>query len=339
MDNQPAAGSYIDITRRHTFGIPTKTFGWQEYASVGELQELLRGLHSRGVDFMPIGQGSNLLFLHDYHGVLLHSAIVGIELIEQAGDSVLVRAGSGVVWDDFVAYCVTSGWGGVENLSYIPGEVGASAVQNIGAYGVEACDAIYSVEAVDVTTGHVRNFLSEECAYGYRDSIFKQALRGRYIITYVTYKLSLSPVFRLEYGNLRQEAGANPTLQSIRDAVIAIRRRKLPETSEMGSAGSFFVNPVIPRRQYDELLGRYPDMPHYPVDETAVKVPAGWLIDKLGWSGKSRGGAMVYPRQCLVIVNTGSATADDVVGLAAEIIRSVWDTYQIEIKPEVNYIG
>lgn len=339
MDNQPAAGSYIDITRRHTFGIPTKTYGWQEYASVGELQELLRGLHSRGVDFMPIGQGSNLLFLHDYHGVLLHSAIVGIELIEQAGDSVLVRAGSGVVWDDFVAYCVTSGWGGVENLSYIPGEVGASAVQNIGAYGVEACDAIYSVEAVDVTTGHVRNFLSEECAYGYRDSIFKQALRGRYIITSVTYKLSLSPVFRLEYGNLRQEAGANPTLQSIRDAVIAIRRRKLPETSEMGSAGSFFVNPVIPRRQYDELLGRYPDMPHYPVDETAVKVPAGWLIDKLGWSGKSRGGAMVYPRQCLVIVNTGSATADDVVGLAAEITRSVWDTYQIEIKPEVNYIG
>ena len=159
MDNQPAAGSYIDITRRHTFGIPTKTFGWQEYASVGELQELLRGLHSRGVDFMPIGQGSNLLFLHDYHGVLLHSAIVGIELIEQAGDNVLVRAGSGVVWDDFVAYCVTSGWGGVENLSYIPGEVGASAVQNIGAYGVEACDAIYSVEAVDVTTGHVRNLL------------------------------------------------------------------------------------------------------------------------------------------------------------------------------------
>lgn len=339
MNNQSATGCYIDITKRHTFGIPTKTMGWQEYASVEELQEVLGGLRSRGIDFMPIGQGSNLLFLHDYRGVLLHSAIGGIELVAQEGDSVLVRSGSGVVWDDFVAYCVTSGWGGVENLSYIPGEVGASAVQNIGAYGVEACDAIDCVEAVDVNTGCVRKFQPEECSYGYRDSIFKQSLRERYIITAVTYRLSSRPQLRLDYGNLQQAVGENPTLQAVRDAVIEIRRRKLPETNELGSAGSFFVNPVIPRSQYDELLHLYPDMPHYPVDETAVKVPAGWLIDRLGWKGKSRGGAMVYPRQCLVIVNTGSATANDVVELAADIARSVWETYHITIKPEVNYIG
>lgn len=339
MDNQSAAGCYIDITKRHTFGIPTRAMGWQEYGSVEALQALLHDLRSRNVDFMPIGQGSNLLFLHDYRGVLLHSAIGGIELVEQDADNVLVRAGSGVVWDDFVAYCVASGWSGVENLSYIPGEVGASAVQNIGAYGVEVCDVISCVEAVDVMTGCVHKFLPDECAYGYRNSIFKQSLRGRYIITSVTYKLSRRPLFRLDYGNLRQAVGENPTLQSVRDAVIEIRRRKLPETNELGSAGSFFVNPVISRSRYDELLRRYPDMPHYPVDETAVKVPAGWLIDRLGWKGKSRGGAMVYPRQCLVIVNTGSATADDVAALAADIARSVWETYRITIKPEVNYIG
>ena len=339
MDNQSVAGCYIDITKRHTFGIPTRAMGWQEYASVEALQELLHDLRSRGTDFMPIGQGSNLLFLHDYRGVLLHSAIGGIELVAQDADSVLVRAGSGVIWDDFVAYCVASGWGGVENLSYIPGEVGASAVQNIGAYGAEVCDVISCVETVDVMTGCVHKFLPDECAYGYRDSIFKQSLRGRYIITSVTYKLSHRPLFRLDYGNLRQAVGENPTLQSVRDAVIEIRRRKLPETNELGCAGSFFVNPVISRSRYDELLCRYPDMPHYPVDETTVKVPAGWLIDRLGWKGKSRGGAMVYPQQCLVIVNTGSATADDVAALAADITRSVWETYRITIKPEVNYIG
>lgn len=339
MDNQSTVDCYIDITNRHTFGIPTQAMGWQEYASVEELQGLLYDLHKSSTKFMPIGQGSNLLFLHDYQGVLLHSAIRGMELVEQDSSSVQVRAGSGVVWDDFVAYCVASGWGGVENLSYIPGEVGASAVQNIGAYGVEACDVISGVEAVDVTTGHLRNFLPDECAYGYRDSIFKQSLRGKYIITAVTYKLSRKPQFRLDYGNLRQAVGANPTLQSVRDAVIEIRRRKLPETSEMGSAGSFFVNPVISRSLYSDLLLRYPDMPHYPIDDTTVKVPAGWLIDRLGWKGKSRGGVMVYPRQCLVLVNTGSATADDVVHLAADIADSVWDTFHIAIKPEVNYIG
>lgn len=328
----------IDITHRHTFGIPTQARAWGEYETVDELRELLHTAREIKLEFMPIGEGSNLLFLRNYEGMLLHSRIKTLQSVMVDDTTLLVQAGSGWIWDDFAAHCVAQGWAGLENLSYIPGTVGASAVQNIGAYGVEACDVIEQVTAIDTETLQEHTFTASECAYGYRTSRFKNEWRGKYIITAVTFRLSTSPQFRLDYGNLHEKVGDTPTLQSVRNAVIEIRRNKLPEPSEMGSAGSFFVNPVISRNHYTRLLKQYPDMPCYEIDDEHVKVPAGWLIDRQGWKGKNIGGAMVYPRQCLVIVNTGNARAAHVVQLASDIAFSVFEAYNIVISREVNYI-
>lgn len=328
----------IDITHRHTFGIATQARAWADYESVDELRQLIQEARTRGLEFMPIGEGSNLLFVKNYEGLLLHSEINSLNTITLSDNEVLVRAGSGWKWDDFVAYCVEKGWCGLENLSYIPGTVGASAVQNIGAYGTEVCDAIESVTVLDTDTLEEQILKGNECAYGYRTSRFKGVWRGKYIVTAVTFRLKLTPQYTLDYGNLREIVGDTPTLQSVREAVIKIRRSKLPEPSELGSAGSFFVNPVIARKHYNKLLEQYPDMPCYEIDEQQVKVPAGWLIDHAQWKGKTEGGAMVYPKQCLVIVNTGNAKAGHVVQLANDIAFSVFEKYGIIIRPEVNYV-
>ena len=328
----------IDITHRHTFGIATQTTVWGDYATIEELQELLAVARERNLRFMPIGEGSNLLFVKDFDGMLLHSTMTTLDVVSEDEKNIFVKAGSGWIWDDFVAHCVQQHWGGVENLSYIPGTVGASAVQNIGAYGVEACDVIESVDVLDVETLQTHTFAARECAYGYRTSLFKTEWRDMFIVTSVTFRLSKQPQYKLDYGNLRAMVGDTPTLQSVRDAVIAIRRSKLPEPAELGSAGSFFVNPVIAREHYNTLLATYPDMPCYEVDAERVKVPAGWLIDRQGWKGKCVGDAMVYPKQCLVIVNKGNARPGHVVQLAQEIAFSVFLAYRIVITPEVNYI-
>lgn len=328
----------IDITHRHTFGIPTQARAWGEYESVDELRQLLRVAREKNLAFMPIGQGSNLLFVRNYSGMLLHSAIKTLQVIAPDSNTVLVQAGSGWVWDDFVAHCIAQGWCGVENLSYIPGTVGASAVQNIGAYGVEVCDVIESVSVIDVDTFQEEIIAASECTYGYRTSRFKKEWKDKYIVTAVTFRLSKTPSYKLDYGNLRAQVGDVPTLQTVRDAVIDIRRSKLPEPVELGSAGSFFVNPIVSREHYNTLLKQYPDMPCYEVDADHVKLPAGWLIDRLGWKGKSIGGAMVYQKQSLVIVNTGNARAGDVVQLASDISFSVFEAYGVLIRPEVNYV-
>lgn len=328
----------IDITHRHTFGIPTQARAWGEYESIGELCQLLQVAREKELAFMPIGQGSNLLFVRNYSGMLLHSLIKTLQVVAINSNTVLVQAGSGWVWDDFVAYSIEQGWGGIENLSYIPGTVGASAVQNIGAYGVEACDVIESVAVIDVETLQEQTFTAAECAYGYRTSKFKKEWKDKYIVTAVTFRLTKTPVYKLDYGNLRAKVGDAPSLQSVRDAVIDIRRSKLPEPAELGSAGSFFVNPVVSREHYTQLLTQYPDMPCYDVDADHVKLPAGWLIDRQGWKGKGIGGAMVYQQQSLVIVNTGNARAGDVVQLASDIAFSVFDAYRVLIRPEVNYV-
>lgn len=328
----------IDITRRHTFGIKTQARAWADYDSVEELRQIILEAHAQELPYMPIGEGSNLLFVRDYEGLLLHSTIATLNVISCGNNEILVQAGSGWIWDDFVAHCVAQGWHGIENLSHIPGTVGASAVQNIGAYGIEACDVIESVAVLDTATLQESTIKGSECGYGYRTSHFKGAWKGKYIVTSVTYRLSLTPHYRLDYGNLRAVTGETPTLQEVRNAVIDIRRNKLPEPQDMGSAGSFFVNPVISRQHYNNLLTQYPDMPCYEVDSEQVKVPAAWLIDHLGWKGKSIGGAMVYPKQPLVIVNTGEAKAGHVVQLANDIAFSVFEKFTIIIRPEVNYI-
>jgi UDP-N-acetylmuramate dehydrogenase len=312
-----------------------------EYESVTELKEILLHQLCPEGKWLHIGGGSNLLFTGDFDGMILHSAIKGFEVVSENEDEVLVRAGAGEVWDDFVAYTVEKGWYGAENLSLIPGEVGASAVQNIGAYGVEAKDLIVKVDTLEVETGKERVFGNEECGYAYRESVFKHALKGKYIVTHVTYRLFKKPSYRLDYGNVRAELekrGCELTLENVRQTIIDIRESKLPDPKVQGNAGSFFMNPIVPRPLFEELLSKYPSMPFYEVDAERVKIPAAWMIDQCGWKGKQLGRAGVHNKQALVLVNCGGATGQEIIALSEEIQRSVLDKFGVRISPEVNFI-
>lgn len=306
-----------------------------EFANEDELKSALTGAVK---PLLFMGGGSNLLFLNNYSGTVLHSVIDNINIVAEDDNSVSVRVGSGVVWDDFVAYCVEKGWWGVENLSLIPGEVGASAVQNIGAYGVEVKDVLQSIEAISVDDLSKRIFTNAECNYAYRDSIFKKSLKGKYVITYVTYRLSKKANPNIGYGALKSVLAENPSLKEIRDAIIAVRNSKLPDPKVYGNAGSFFMNPVIPMEQFVELQSRYPEIPSYPASEGYIKVPAGWLIEKSGWKGKSLGNAAVYEKQALVLINRGGATGMEIKHLADTIIEDIKEIFGITLHAEVNYI-
>lgn len=325
----------------NTFGMDVKASLFVEYASVTELKDVLTNKDCLKSSWLHIGGGSNLLFTADYEGTVLHSAIHGYEVITENDETIEIRVGAGEVWDDFVAFAVKHGWYGAENLSLIPGEVGASAVQNIGAYGTEAKDLIVSVETVEVSTGRERVFTNDECRYAYRESIFKKELKGKYIVTYVTYRLGKRPVFNLEYGNVKGELekrGCGVTLENVRNTVIAIREAKLPNPKEQGNAGSFFMNPVVSRLQFEALQREYPDMPFYNVGEDKVKIPAAWMIDRCGWKGRQVGNAGVHTKQALVLVNCGGATGQEIVELSRQIQDSVFSKFGIVISPEVNFI-
>ncbi len=324
------------LLSRNTFGMDVKAKRFVEYDNEEELKALIPTLSG---EVLHMGGGSNLLFKGDFEGTVLHSAIKGIEVVDESAESALVRAGAGEVWDDFVAWAVERGYGGVENLSLIPGEVGASAVQNIGAYGVEAKDVIALVEAIDLSNGQKRVFGTEECNYAYRQSIFKNALKGKYAITYVTYRLQKQPVLKLDYGNIRAVLGDNGqhTISDVRQAIIDIRNAKLPDPKVQGNAGSFFMNPVVSREKFLSIQKDYPQMPFYDV-EGGVKIPAGWMIDQCGWKGKSLGRAGVHDKQALVLVNLGGATSDEIITLCNTICKDVKEKFGIDIHPEVNLI-
>ncbi|MBR6198128.1 MAG: UDP-N-acetylmuramate dehydrogenase [Bacteroidaceae bacterium] len=326
------------LLQHNTFGMKVRAKRFFEYKSVEELQQLIKSVP---IDepLLHIGGGSNLLFTGDYEGTILHSAIKGIEVVDETDDNILVRVGAGVVWDDFVAYCCEHNWGGVENLSLIPGEVGASAVQNIGAYGSEAKDTIVLVEAVELRTGQLRVLGNAECNYAYRQSIFKQELKGKYAITYVTYKLDKHPVLKLDYGNIRTELQSKEhvTISDVRQAIIDIRNTKLPDPKILGNAGSFFMNPVVSREKFLSIQKDYPQMPFYEVDN-GVKIPAGWMIEQCGWKGKSLGRAAVHDKQALVLINLGGATSDEIIALSDAVCKSVKDKFGVDIHPEVNFI-
>lgn len=324
----------------HTFGIDVKADYFIEYESINDLKAVLDTDVVKSNPILHIGGGSNLLFLRDYPGVILHSAIKSIEKVREDADFVFVEAGSGVEWDDFVAYCVDNGLAGVENLSLIPGEVGASAVQNIGAYGVEVQDVIEEVSAVELQSLKARTFSNAECGYGYRSSVFKRELKGQYIITSVLFRLTKQPIFKLNYQHLEEEVLKNGevSLQNIRQTIISVRESKLPDPKVSGNAGSFFMNPVISKEHFDKLLQAYPHMPHYFVSDAEEKVPAGWLIDQCGWKGRQIGNAGVHDKQALVLVNKGGATGADIVHLAEQIQASVKEKFGILLQPEVNYI-
>lgn len=324
----------------NTFGIDVNSKYYIEYDSVEELQSVLQSEIVKSNQILHIGGGSNLLFLNDFHGAILHSTIRFIKKISENVDSVFFEVGAGIVWDDFVAYCVEKDWVGVENLSLIPGETGAAAVQNIGAYGVEVEDVITEVKTVELATNSIRVFSNSECRYGYRESIFKNEFKGKYIITSVIFKLSKNAVYKLNYQHLEEEVlkTGEVNLHNIRQTIIAVRQRKLPDPKVIGNAGSFFMNPVISKKYFDELQYKYPDIPHYFVSATDEKVPAGWLIDQCGWKGKQIGNAGVHDKQALVLVNKGGATGAEIVYLAEQIQKSVNEKFGIELQPEVNYI-
>lgn len=330
------------LRAHNTFGIDASCRRFVEYTSVEEARSIACSLSVADRPLLIVGSGSNLLLTGDFPGTVIHSAIQGLS-VRIEGDEVYVRAGSGMDWDVVVARCVSNGWHGMENLSLIPGEVGASAVQNIGAYGVEACDIIYKVEAVGLADGEVVTFDGSDCSYGYRDSRFKHDWKNRYLITHVTYRLSRQFLPRLDYGNIRamldKKEIATPTAQQLRDVIVEIRRAKLPDPKVEGNAGSFFMNPVVTKAKFLELQSRYPDMPHYHIDEESEKIPAGWLIEQCGWKGRTVGHAGVHDKQALVLVNRGGATGAEVVSLCESIRKDVLRQFGIEIRPEVNIVG
>ena len=337
----PIAISHNYSLREHnTFGLEAKARQFIDYYSVEELGEILPALRDSGEPILHIGGGNNLLFTRDFEGTILHSCIKFIEEVSRDDHEVVIRVGSGVKWDDFCAEMARRNYYGSENLSYIPGEVGASAIQNIGAYGVEVESIIQQVETIEVSSGEPRVFDKSECEYGYRDSIFKSRLQGKYIVTAVVYRLSTVPVVHLDYGQLQQLRSHEgiPTAQEVRDAVIAIRQSKLPEPDELGSAGSFFKNPVVPVEVFRQIAASYTDVPHYVISEDEIKIPAAWLIDQCGWKGKRHGGAAVYEKQPLILVNKDHATPADIMELATLIEQSVMEKFNIQLSPEVNYI-
>lgn len=331
-----------NLLNHNTFGISGNCRRFVEFDNVDELQTCVRSITAEDKPLLIIGGGSNLLLTRDFPGLVLHSAIMGREVVKEGDGKVWLRCGSGETWDDIVAYAVEKGWYGAENLSLIPGEVGASAVQNIGAYGAEAKDLIAKVEAVEIATGNVVEFSNEDCRYAYRQSRFKNEWKDHYVITYVTYCFSLDFCPDLDYGNIRhslEEQGiSKPTAQQLRQTIINIREAKLPDPKVTGNAGSFFMNPVVGRDVYERLAAQHEGMPHYVVDADHIKIPAGWMIEQCGWKGASLGRAGVHDRQALVLVNRGGATGEEVVTLYKRIIEDVRAKFGIEIHPEVNVI-
>lgn len=323
------------LLNHNTFGINQSCKALYEPTTVKKLKDILPCL--RNEPLLIIGGGSNLLLTKDFDGNVLHPCIMGKEI-----NGELLRCGAGEEWDSVVEYAVENGLYDMENLSLIPGEVGASPVQNIGAYGMEAKDIIYKIEAVEISTGKEVVINPEDCHYAYRYSRFKDEWKGRYVVTYVTYKLSHSFTPRLDYGNLRTTLSSQgimePTAMDVRQAVISIRNAKLPDPKEEGNAGSFFMNPVVGKEKFESLLKEYPQMPHYNVDAEHEKIPAGWMIEQCGWKGKTLGRAGVHSKQALVLVNKGDATGEEVVALCQAIRRDVMDKFGIDIHPEVNII-
>ena len=333
------------LKAHNTFGIEAKCSRFLEYENVAEAQEVAGILRESDTPYIIIGGGSNLLLTQDFDGIVVHSRLMGTGPVSremQLMGPIPVSCGSGEVWDDVVAYCIAHGLYGMENLSLIPGDVGASAVQNIGAYGAEAKDLIVEVEAVEIASGRLVTFRGEDCGYGYRDSKFKHEWKNKYLITHVTYQLSTTFEPRLDYGNIRSELErkgiTTPTAQQLRDTIIEIRNAKLPDPKVMGNAGSFFMNPIVSREKYETLAVQYEGMPHYNIDADKVKIPAGWMIDQCGWKGKSLGRAGVHDKQALVLVNRGGATGAEIVALCETIRKDVKAKFDIDIHPEVNII-
>ena len=329
----------IDLKDFTTFGVSANARHFATFSSEEEARALVR---NNTEELLILGGGSNLLLTQDFNGLVLKNEIKGITVSEKEDTSVVLKVGAGEVWHDLVLYTIEHGYHGLENMSLIPGSVGASPMQNIGAYGVEIKDVFEKLEALEIQTAEIHNFSKDACRFGYRESVFKRALKGKYIITYVYFHLSLTEKVSTHYGAIESELTkqgiSNPTSKDVSNAVIAIRSSKLPNPKELGNAGSFFKNPVVPIETYNKIKEVYLDVPSYPIDEKSVKVPAGWLIETAGWKGKQVGACGVHKNQALVLVNYGGATGNEIYKLSTAIIEDIVHKFGITLEREVNIL-
>jgi len=326
----------------NTFGLDVKTKKFLSINSVNEIKEYLNCEKIEIGKTLVLGSGSNILFQNNYDGLVLKSNIMGIHELEKNDDSVILEVGSGVIWDELVTYAVERNYGGIENLSLIPGTVGAAPIQNIGAYGVEFEEVFVSLDAINLITNELKTFKKEECEFDYRDSIFKRKLKNKYLITKVVVKLSLSPILNVSYRAIREYLQENDcktlNVKSVSEIVKQIRNSKLPNPSKIGNAGSFFKNPIIDQNVFDVLKSKYEDLVFYKIGPNQYKIPAGWLIEKTGLKGKRIGNVGVHNKQALVLVNHGNANGSELVNLAEEIKTRIYDKFNINLKTEVNIV-
>ncbi len=329
----------VNLLPHNTFKISVISDYFIEFFSIEMLQEALIFLKSRKIPYLVLGGGSNVLFTQNFRGLILKNGLKGKEIIQEDNDFVWIKVYSGENWHELVEFCVNSNWGGIENLALIPGTVGAAPIQNIGAYGAELKDVFFSLEALHIPSGEIRTFFLQDCAFGYRDSIFKREYKNLYIILTVTLKLQKKPVLNYSYADVQRYFEKNdlqPSIYNIFQAVISIRKEKLPDPNEVGNAGSFFKNPYVSRDLFHHIQAKYPQMPSYPVDNQTYKIPAAWLIEQCGWKGFRSGNYGVHPKQPLVLVNYGNAPGKQIYELAQKIQQSVKQKFDIELEPEVN---
>ncbi|HZW61214.1 MAG TPA: UDP-N-acetylmuramate dehydrogenase [Candidatus Babeliales bacterium] len=327
----------------NTFGVEAKARYFINVQNREELQQLLNLENYRSVSKFILGEGSNTLFTKDYPGLVIKMTIKGIQIIDEDMKHIWIEAGGGENWHDFVMYCVNQGYAGIENLSLIPGTVGAAPIQNIGAYGAELSDVLFQLTAINIQTGSVHTFTNEACHFSYRDSIFKNALKDQYIIVSVILRLNKVPEFNIHYGNLKETLDNIPieelNIKTISDAVIRIRRSKLPDPKKIGNAGSFFKNPIVSQNDFLKLQKIYPKMPYFLTDdENTIKISAAWLIEQCGWKGKRFGDIGVYEKQALILVNYAKGNAAEIKNLAEQIQQSVYQQFGIFLHPEVVFV-
>lgn len=324
----------------HTFGTDVIARFFAEATTPDDIRSVIRIFKDNPLPKLIMGGGSNLLFTSDFPGIIYYPSIEGIEIQKMDDNHVWIKAYAGENWDRFVAFCVEKNWGGAENLSLIPGNIGACPIQNIGAYGVEVKDIIESVETIDLSTGETRVFTHAECLFGYRNSIFKNEVKNQFMVLSVTFRLTKNPVVNDAYKDVQEELKhfESVSIATVRQAIINIRRRKLPDPTELGNAGSFFKNPVIPLSLFNKLKAESPELPSYPASEDLVKIPAAWLIQTAGWKGVREGNTGTHATQPLVIVNYGGATGREIANFAIKIQQSVLDRFGVALEMEVKII-
>jgi UDP-N-acetylmuramate dehydrogenase len=331
----------ISLKSFNTFGIDVKAKAFGRFESVEALKTLLSERDVETPIFI-LGGGSNVLLTKDLPFFVVKNEILGVEVVGETEATIQLKVGSGVEWHSFVRYSVESGWGGIENMSLIPGSVGASPMQNIGAYGAEIKDVFVSLEALHIESLELHSFTKEQCQFGYRESVFKRALKDQYVIVSVTYDLLKNPKFNTTYGAIQSEIEVmgveKITAETVSQAVMNIRRSKLPDPKILGNAGSFFKNPVVSKRVFEELSSNYPDAPHYPQESGEEKLAAGWLIEKAGWKGKQVGNCGVHEKQALVLVNYGGATGFEIYELSTSIIEDIQVKFGVTLEREVNIL-